>query len=118
MTTRHLLTTSIALTLMCAPAFAQGMQPAQSGKQAPAVNAPAATSHSTTGAATAPVASKVNLNTASEAQLEKLPKLTRSQAKAIVEARGKAKFKDWNDFAARKVIPAEAATGIKDSVAF
>jgi DNA uptake protein ComE-like DNA-binding protein len=117
MSTRHLLTTSIALTLMCAPAFAQGMQPAPSDKQAPAVNAPPAKSHSTTGAAT-PAASKVNLNSATEAQLEKLAKLTRSQAKAIVAARSKAKFKDWNDFAARKVIPADAAAGIKDSVAF
>jgi competence protein ComEA len=118
-TTRRFLTTSIALILMCGgAAFAQGMQPAKPGKQAPTVNTPTATSPSTTGAATTPVTAKVNLNTATQAQLEKLPKVSRSQAKAIVVARAKAKFKDLDDFTARKVIPADAAAGIKDSVAF
>ena len=35
-----------------------------------------------------------------------------------MQARGKAKFKDWNDFVDSKVISADAAAAIKDSVTF
>ena len=72
----------------------------------------------TTGTATAPVAAKVNLNTATAAQIDKLPKMTHAQSKAIVEARAKAKFKDWDDFVARKLVPANEAAAIKDVVTF
>jgi DNA uptake protein ComE-like DNA-binding protein len=67
---------------------------------------------------TASVTAKLNLNTATAGQLEKLPKITPAEAKAIMNARGKAKFKDWDDFVGRKVISADAAAGIKDSVTF
>ena len=119
MTTRRFLLTAATLALMAAPAFAQGMQPAESSRSAPAVTAPAAPARPhTTGAATAPVAAKVNLNTATAAEIDKLPKIGPVRAKAIVEARAKARFKSWDDFAARKVIPADAAAAIKGSVAF
>jgi competence protein ComEA len=72
----------------------------------------------TTGTSTAPVAAKVNLNTATAAELEKLPKMTSAHSKAIIEARGKSKFKDWNDFVARKVVPSDATAGLKDVVTF
>jgi competence protein ComEA len=72
----------------------------------------------TTGAATAPQAVKTNLNTATASELDKLPQIGPARSKAIVEARTKAKFKDWNDFVARKVVPAEAAAAIKDVVTF
>ena len=39
-------------------------------------------------------------------------------SKAIVEARTKAKFKNWDDFVARKVVPADAAAAIKDVATF
>jgi competence protein ComEA len=119
MITRRFLATSVMLALLSAPAFAQGTQPAQPAqpaKPAPAVTAPA--KPSTTGAATAPMAAKVNLNTASAAELDKLPQVGPARSKAIIEARTKAKFKDWNDFVARKVVPADAVAALKDVVSF
>ena len=116
MFTPRVLVTSLAIALLSAPAFAQGTQPAQPAKPAPAATAPA--KPATTGAATAPQAVKTNLNTATAAELDKLPQIGPARSKAIVEARAKAKFKDWNDFVARKVVPAEAAAAIKDVVTF
>ena len=72
----------------------------------------------TTGAATAPVAAKTNLNTATIAELDKLPKIGAARSKLIVEARAKEKFKNWDDFVARKVVPSDAAAAIKDVVSF
>jgi competence protein ComEA len=119
MTTRRFLVTSVMLALLSAPALAQATQPAHPDKAAPAISAPAAAAKpATTGASTAPVAAKVNLNTATAAELDKLPKIGPARAKAIVEARAKAKFKDWEDFVARKVVPADAAAAIKDVVIF
>ena len=116
MFTPRVLVTSLTIALLSAPAFAQGTQPAQAAKPAPAVTAPA--KPATTGAATAPQAVKTNLNTATAAELDKLPQIGPARSKAIVEARTKAKFKDWNDFVARKVVPAEVAAAIKDVVTF
>jgi DNA uptake protein ComE-like DNA-binding protein len=118
MLTRRVLVTSVALALLSAPAFAQGTgtQPMQPAKPAPAVTAPA--KPTTTGAATAPVAAKTNLNTATAAELDKLPKIGSARSKLIIEARAKDKFKNWDDFVARKVVPADAAAAIKDVVSF
>ena len=112
MSTNRVLLASVMLALLSAPAFAQGMQPAPAEKSAPAVTKP-----STTGT-TAPVAAKTNLNTATAAELGKLPKVDAASSKAIVDARGKSKFKDWNDFMARKVVPADVAAALKDVVTF
>ena len=109
MLTRRILVTSVALALLSAPAFAQGTgtQPMQPAKPA------------TTGAGTtAPVAAKTNLNTATAAELDKLPKIGSTRSKAIIEARAKDKFKNWDDFAARKLVPADALAAIKDVVTF
>ena len=117
MFTRRVLVTSVALALLSAPAFAQGTQQGmQPAKPAPATAAPA--KPATTGAATAPVAAKTNLNTATAAELDKLPKLGLARSKAIVEARNKEKFKNWDDFVARKIVPADVAAAIKDVVSF
>ena len=119
MLTRRVLVTSLALALLSAPAFAQGTgtQPMQPAKPAPAVTAPA--KPATTGAGnTAPVAAKTNLNTATAAELDKLPKIGSARSKLIIEARAKDKFKNWDDFVARKVVPADAAAAIKDVVSF
>jgi len=118
MLTRRVLVTSVALALLSAPAFAQGTgtQPMQPAKPAPAATAPA--KPTTTGAATAPVAAKTNLNTATVAELDKLPKIGPARSKAIIEARAKDKFKNWDDFVARKVVPSDAAAAIKDVVSF
>jgi DNA uptake protein ComE-like DNA-binding protein len=114
-----ILSTTLGLALISAPAFAQDTKPAPSPARPPVTSTPlAAPKPSTTGAATAPVAAKTNLNTATAAELDKLPKVGPVQAKAIMEARGKSKFKDWDDFVARKVVPAETATAIKDVIVF
>jgi competence protein ComEA len=117
MATHRVLVSAVTLVLLSAPAFAQDTKP--STTPAPAANSPmSAAKPSTTGAATAAVTAKINLNTASVAQLDKLSKITPAQSKAILEARAKAKFKDWNDFVARKVVPADTAAAIKDVVIF
>ena len=72
----------------------------------------------TTGAATHPVTAKVNLNTATVAELDKVSQIAPARSKAIVEARTKEKFKNWDDFVARKVVPADAAAAMKDVVSF
>ena len=112
---KRLLVTSAMLALLAAPAFAQATQSPQPAKPAGAVAEPA--KPATTGT-TAPVVAKINLNTAAAAELDKLPKIDPAHAKAIVEARAKAKFKDWDDFVTRKVVPADAAAAIKDRVSF
>src|SRR5262249_30989915 len=106
MATRRILLTALTLALLGAPGFAQDMKPAPP-PPAPVTTAPLAPPNpATTGAVTAPVTAKTNLNTATAGALDKLPKVGPVHAKAIMEARGKGKFKDWNDFVARKVVPA------------
>jgi DNA uptake protein ComE-like DNA-binding protein len=119
MTTYRVLLGALTVALLSAPAFAQDTKP--STMPAPKVTAPMAApkdSPKTTGAATAPVTAKINLNTASETELSKLPKVSPAQSKAIVEARAKSKFKSYDDFVARKLVPADTAAAIKDSVSF
>src|SRR3954452_8051426 len=112
MSTRRVLVTSAVLALLSVPAFAQGMQPTVPAHPAPAAKP------TTTGAATHFVAAKVNLNTATVAELDKAPQIGPTRSKAIVEARAKEKFKNWDDFVARKVVPADAAAAMKDVVSF
>jgi DNA uptake protein ComE-like DNA-binding protein len=117
MPTRRVLFTALTLALLSAPAFAQDTKP--STTPAPGASAPmTAPRPSTTGATIAPVGAKINLNTATAAELDKLPKLGPTHSKAIMEARGKAKFKSWDDFVARKVVPVDSAAAIKDVVTF
>jgi DNA uptake protein ComE-like DNA-binding protein len=118
MFTKRVLVTSAVLALLSVPAFAQGTQPATQPMQPakPAVAAPA--KPATTGAATAPVAAKTNLNTATAADLDKLPHIGPVRSKAIIEARAKEKFKNWDDFVARKVVPSDAVAALKDVVTF
>jgi len=114
MNLRRLLSVAAFLALSAAPAFAQVAAPAQPA--APAVAAPAKTTP--TPAATAPVVKKINLNTATATELDTLPKIGPHRAKAIVDARAKSPFKNWDDFVARKVVPASAEAAIKDKVTF
>ena len=111
MTINRVVFSALAFALVAAPALAQD-------NKAPAAHpAPAASAPSTTGKAN-PVAVKINLNTASAADLDKLPKGTPANSKAIVDARAKGKFKNWDDFVARKVVSSDAAAAIKDAVTF
>jgi len=113
MSTHRVLLGAFMLALLSAPGFAQDNKP--STVPAPKLTAPKA---STTGATTTAVTAKTNLNSASEMDIGKLPKITPAQSKAIVEARAKSKFKSWEDFAGRKLVPADTAAAIKDSVSF
>jgi DNA uptake protein ComE-like DNA-binding protein len=63
-------------------------------------------------------AEKINLNTAPVSELVKLPHLSARGVTAITEARTKAKFKDWNDFVGRRVVPRFVRSEIKDLVTF
>ena len=113
MTLRRLLTVAALLALSAAPALAQTAAPAQPA--APAVAAPAKPA---TPVAAAPIAKKINLNTASATELDGLPQIGPVRAKAIVDARAKSPFKNWDDFVARKVVPSNAEAAIKDKVTF
>jgi DNA uptake protein ComE-like DNA-binding protein len=113
MSTQRILFAALIAAAVSAPAFAEEKKPVS--PSGPSVNT---TRPATSGAATAPVTAKLNLNTATASQLEKLPKITSTEAKAIMNARDKAKFKDWDDFVGRKVISADLAAGIKDSLTF
>lgn len=66
----------------------------------------------------AKVAKKVNLNTASQKELETLPLIGSSPARAIIAARSEAKFKDWSDFVARNVVSKIHQDAIKDRIGF
>jgi DNA uptake protein ComE-like DNA-binding protein len=113
MTLRRLLSVAALLALSAAPALAQTAAPAQPA--APAVAAPAKPA---TPVAAAPIAKKINLNTATATELDTLPQIGPARAKAIVDARTKSPFKNWDDFVARKVVPANAEAAIKSMVAF
>ncbi len=119
MFTRRVLVASVAFALLATPVLAQGTQPsvpaAPTQPAKPVVTAPVKPA---TTVAAAPVVAKTNLNTASAADLDKLPKIGPARSKAIIEARGKEKFKSWDDFAARKLVPADALAAIKDVVTF
>ena len=127
---KTLLATTFAAVLLSSAAIAQ-TAPAPTAPKAPA--APAATAPATTApkAAPAPAApapkaaapaaqsTLINLNTAGEADLDKLDQIGPARAKAIIEARTKnGRFKDWNDFVARNVVPKNAEDAIKGKVRF
>ena len=112
------------IALTSGAAFAQATQPAKpltapvappaavTAPAKPVVTAPAPV------AAPAAVAKKMNLNTATAEEMDKQPQIGPARAKAIVEARTKAKFKDWADFTSRNIVPSNAETAIKDMVYF
>ena len=122
-----LIGTGAALAQTAAPTTAPKTTPpaATAPKTAPA---PAAAPKATPSPAAAPKAAApapaattqmVNLNTGSEADLDKLPQIGPARAKAIIEARTKGgKFKNWDDFVARNVVPKNAEEAIKGKVRF
>jgi competence protein ComEA len=57
----------------------------------------------------------VNLNTAPATELDKLPQIGDARAQAIIAKRP---YRDWNDFVAKNVVPANAEAAIKDKVRF
>ncbi|MFZ4531165.1 MAG: ComEA family DNA-binding protein [Alsobacter sp.] len=96
-----------------APAAPAAAAPATNTLARPTTPAPAAV---TQPAKPVPAGQKVNLNTASAEELDKLPQIGPARSKAIIDARAKGRFKDWNDFVARNVVPSNAETAITDLV--
>ncbi|MBK9081719.1 MAG: helix-hairpin-helix domain-containing protein [Rhizobiales bacterium] len=126
MIARRLIAPALALAFSAAAALAQTPQPAKPAAPAapppPAAAAPAKPAAPVAApakpAVATPVAKKTNLNTAPAEELDKLPQIGPARAKAIVDARAKGKFKNWDDFVARSVVPANAEAAIKDLVSF
>lgn len=102
-----------------APAAAPAATPpkAAAPAAAPAPAAPKAAAPAAAPAA-ATATKPVNLNTATQAELETLHQIGPARAKDIIEARTKAKFKNWDDFVARNVVPKNAEDAIKAQARF
>ncbi|CAN7300678.1 ComEA family DNA-binding protein [Bosea sp. LjRoot237] len=109
-----------ALALAAGPALAQtATQPTTPAKPAAPVTTPAAPAAKPAApAATQAQAKKVNINTASAAELEQLKGIGEARSKKIVEERAKAKFKNFDDLVKRSVLPSNVEADIKDHVTF
>lgn len=132
MTISRFLIPVAALAMTAGAAFAQApAQPATTAKPAAPVAAPAAQpAPAAQGAAKTTAAkpadsktaektqTKVNINTARASELETLHGIGEVRAKKIVEERGKAKFKDYDDLVKRNVLPSNVEAGIKDRITF
>lgn len=111
-----------ALALAAGPALAQtATQPATPAKPAAPVTTPAAPAAPTAkpaAPATQAQSKKVNINTASAAELEQLKGIGEARSKKIIEERAKAKFKNFDDLVKRSVLPSNVEAEIKDHVTF
>lgn len=111
-----------ALALAAGPALAQtATQPAAPAKPAAPVTtpaAPAAPAAKPAAPATQAQGKKVNINTASAAELEQLKGIGEARSKKIIEERAKAKFKNFDDLVKRSVLPSNVEAEIKDRVTF
>lgn len=123
MTLKTMLAAALAASLVAAPlaAFAQpAPAPTTTPRPAATPTAPRPATTATT-PATTPQTQKVNLNTATAAQLDALPQIGKARAAAILAERNKSKFKDWDDFVARMKgtsVNQAALDAIKDKVVF
>lgn len=95
---------------------AKAAEPAKPAAKAAEPAKPAAKTEAAKPAAAA--GKKIDLNTATAEELDSLPQIGPARAKAIVEARAKGKFKNWDDFVKRSVVPSNAESAIKDLVKF
>ncbi|HEV7325021.1 MAG TPA: DUF655 domain-containing protein [Bosea sp. (in: a-proteobacteria)] len=111
-----------ALALAAGPALAQtATQPTTPAKPAAPVTtpaAPAAPAAKPAAPTTQAQAKKVNINTASAAELEQLKGIGEARSKKILEERAKAKFKNFDDLVKRSVLPSNVEAEIKDSITF
>ena len=118
-----------------APAAAQPAAPAMparpaaptAAQPAPAATTPArpatatTTPAATTTTAPAAVGQRVNLNTATQADLDKLPQIGEARSQAILAERAKGRFTNWDNFVQRmqgSPVNQTAKDAIKDRVSF
>ena len=129
MTMSRFLIPLVALAAMGGQAFAQtATQAPSSAKPAAPVTAPAAPAAQATPAAkpatpavatpAATQAKKININTATAAELDTLKGIGEARSKKIIEERGKAKFKDFADLVKRGTLPSNVEAEIKDKITF
>ncbi|MCV9935945.1 helix-hairpin-helix domain-containing protein [Boseaceae bacterium BT-24-1] len=108
-----------ALALAAGPALAQtATQPTTPAKPAAPVTTPAAPAAKPAMPTTQAQTKKININTASASELEQLKGIGEARSKKIVEERGKAKFKNFDDLVKRSVLPSNVEADIKDHVTF
>lgn len=123
MTMSRFLIPLVALAAMGGQAFAQTATPAPSAaKPAAPVTAPATqAAKPATPVAAQPAATqakKININTATAAELDTLKGIGEARSKKIIEERGKAKFKDFADLVKRGTLPSNVEAEIKDKITF
>lgn len=114
--------------LVCGVAVAQPKTTAPSATPAaPSAGIPATgtssrpTKSAVATSSTVPAGTKVNLNTATAAQLDSLPEIGAARTKVIVSERAKGNFKDWSDFETRMAhtsVNKGVLAKIKDHVVF
>jgi DNA uptake protein ComE-like DNA-binding protein len=63
-------------------------------------------------------AKKININTATAAELDTLKGIGEARSKKIIEERAKAKFKNFDDLVKRNVLPSNVEADIKDKITF
>lgn len=123
MTKSRFLLALSALAFAAGPALAQtATQPTTPARPAAPAAAPAAPARTTAPAPAAaqPAAQvrKVNINTATAAELDTLKGIGDARAKKIIEERAKAKFKNFDDLVKRNVLPSNVEADIKDKITF
>lgn len=129
MTMSRFLLPLVALAAMGGQAFAQTatQAPAAAAKPAAPVTAPAAPAAQAAPAAkpatpaaqpAAAQAKKININTATAAELDTLKGIGEARSKKIIEERNKAKFKDFADLVKRGTLPSNVEAEIKDKITF
>lgn len=114
-----------ALSMMAGGAFAQTpATPAAPAKPVAPVAAPVAAPTAPAAKPATPVAvqpaqaKKININTATAAELDTLKGIGPVRAKKIIDERAKTKFKDFADLVKRDVLPANVEAEIKDKIVF
>jgi competence protein ComEA len=114
----RVLASAAILALLASPVFAQATAPAPAKPAAPAAAPAAAKPVVAPAVATTPVAQRVNINTATEAQLDTLKGIGSARAKKIIEERAKGRFKNFDDLVKRNVLPSNVEADIKDKITF
>jgi competence protein ComEA len=124
MTISRFLIPLAALALTAGQSFAQtATQPATPAKPTAPVTAPAAPAvqpakPAAPTAAQPAQAKKININTATAAELDTLKGIGEARSKKIIEERAKTKFKDFADLVKRNVLPSNVEAEIKDKITF